>query len=72
METQAAFWYSLANWLFFMLGVLTASIPFVVYLLVSSEYSRETEPDAPTEPTNKELIRTVRDAVAMELREWRA
>lgn len=75
METS--FWLALAYWLFFLLGAITALLPLMVYLSVEWISARETAREAPTEPketqaTNMELIRTVRDAVAIELREWRA
>lgn len=67
METAATLWSALALVLVALLGVI---IGMVVCILIFWLCGRETARESVTDAT--QLIRTVRDAVAMELREWRA
>lgn len=66
METAATLWSALALVLVALLGVI---IGMVVCILIFWLCGRETGLESRTDTT--QLIRTVRDAVAMELREWR-
>lgn len=66
------FWSGMAALVFFLVGVITGLLPCTLYLLVERFCDRETGSQSATEPNKAELVRTVRDAVAIELREWRA
>lgn len=69
MEAATTFWVGVSAVLIYLSGAITVLAVWLITLLVSG---REKGLESPEAKTETELIRTVRDAVAIELREHRA